>query len=154
MLLSTLQNQSNTYAVVVNYLNDNNFRFEINENETLISAKFSGENGNWQTYFHINAEREFLQIISLCPLNAKDTKKLCIAELLTRINNNVLFGSFTLHFEDGGICYTTTQLLQQVALNTAMFHTLFQTNVKTLDEYIPAISAVNSGFTVPCLAVQ
>ena len=154
MLLPKSQNQAQSFLLIVNFFKKNNFCFEVDENETTISTKFSGDNGNWHTHIHIDTDMEILFIISFCPLNAKDSKKLLVAELLTRINNNLLLGSFKLNFEDGLICFTNTQLLKQSPLNLINFETLFDTNLNTLDKHIPAISAVNSGYIEPCLAAQ
>lgn len=95
-----------------------------------------------------------MQIHSHCPIDIKEHQKLRLAELITRLNNNLLLGCFILNFEEGEIIYKTVHLCIDKSLNLKTMDILFNTNAQTMDDFLPAISAVNSGYSEPCLAAQ
>jgi hypothetical protein len=139
--------------VVIEFLQHKEFQYEVH-NETTFIVPLSGENGSWKTIFFIDEEREVLQIRSYSPITLKDNQKIRIAELITRINSHSYLGCFVMNFEEGELSYKTVHLLVKSELNFEALNILFRINAQTIDDYLPAISAVHSGFTEPCLAVQ
>jgi len=148
------KNKINSKQILLEFLNERNFRYENTNDENILIVPMSGENGNWKMLFHIIAEKDMLQIRSYCPIKIKDNQKLRISELITRLNNMFLLGYFSFDFEEGEIVFKTIHLFAETDLNLNTLNILFVTNAQTLDEYLPAITAVNSGYAEPCLAAQ
>lgn len=148
------KSKKNLQHIITEYLNNRNFRFEIFDNGNTFIVPLSGDNGHWKTGFFIDEEREVLKIHSFCPVKVKDNQKIRIAELVTRINRVCYFGCFIMDFIEGELIYKTIHLCLESEISLNVVDILFNTNVQTLDEYIPAITAVNSGFSDPYLAIQ
>jgi len=56
--------------------------------------------------------------------------------------------------EECAIVFKTVHLFSDTEVTIKNLDILFSTNTQTLDEYLPAIIAVNSGYSEPCLAIQ
>lgn len=155
-MLSSIFSQKNKSKkslneIVIDYLNERKFNFETFQNGNSFIVPLSGDNGNWKLGIFIDEEREVLQLRSFCPIKIKENHKLKISELITRINYNCYFGCFVMDFEECEVTYKTTHLGFENELTISAFNILFNTNAQTLDEYLPIISAVNSGFSEPFL---
>jgi hypothetical protein len=64
-----------------------------------------GNNGSFSLAIHVLEDREQLVICAIIPTNTPASKRLAMAELITRINDSVLIGHFDLDFEDGQVCF-------------------------------------------------
>lgn len=136
------------------YFKSKNFHFETTDNENTLIVPVSGENGNWKILVHVDEVKSVLEIYSWCPVRIKETQKLKLAELIARINNGLLLGYFSMSLEEGDISFKTVHLFADAEITNKNLDILFITNTQTLDEYLPAITAVNSGYSEPCLAIQ
>lgn len=138
----------------IQFLKDKNFMYEESDDSGIIWLNLSGENGCWRVVIIAEEDRKIIQIRSICPVTIKDNQKIKIAELLTRLNSQLLFGNFIFNFEEGEITFKTINLFKDGILSNEPLEILFNTNMSTLDDCIPAIIAVNSGFTEPVLAIS
>ncbi len=147
------RNKNNTGSEVLEaYFTSRQLRFQKDEEHSFI-VPVSEENGQWNIHLEVDEERSVLEIHSLCPVKIKDQQKLRIAELIARINCRILLGGFILVFEDCNLYLKTTHLFQGHPLDPENIEILLTTNIYTLNQYLPAIVAVNSGFTEPVLAI-
>ena len=137
-----------------NFLKEKNIKYQTAEDDSCLIFSIEGENGNFRVIFCIDEERELVQIRSYCPIIIKENQKLRIADLIARINDKMIFGCFTLNSEEGAVVYKTSHLVSGTELNFKTLDILYITNARSLDEYLPAISAVNSGYTEPFMAIQ
>lgn len=155
-MLSSIFSQKNKSKkslneIVIDYLNQRQFNYETFHDGNSFIVPLSGDNGNWKIGIFIDPEREVLQLRSFCPIKIKDNQKLKISELISRINHNCYIGCFIMDFEECEITYKTTHLGFENELSISALNILFNTNAQTLDEHLPIISAVNSGFSEPFL---
>jgi hypothetical protein len=148
------KDKATTRQIIEKYLTARNFRFETTENENNLVVPVSGENGNWKVLICVDEKRGILELYSHCPVSIKETQKLKIAELISRINNLLLIGYFSISLEECEIVFKTVHLFADTEITIKNLEILFSTNTQTLDEYLPAITAVNSGYSEPCLAIQ
>ena len=156
MLKPTLNNKDKTtiWQTIEEYFTTRNFRFQTTEKENNLIVPVSGENGNWRVLLCVDEKRSTLEVYSFCPVSIKETQKLKIAELITRINHRLLIGYFSMSLEECAIVFKTVHLFSDTKVTIKNLDILFSTNTQTLDEYLPAIIAVNSGYSEPCLAIQ
>lgn len=143
-----------SWQTVEEYFKSKNLQFETTEDENILIVPVSGENGNWKILVHVDEVKGILEIYSDCPVRIKESQKLKLAELIVRINNLLLLGYFSMNLEECDIVFKTVHLFDNSVLNNKNLDILFRTNTQTLDEYLPAITAVNSGYSEPCLAIQ
>jgi hypothetical protein len=137
--------------IVTDYLAQKKFNYETFQDGNSFIVPLSGDNGNWKLGIFIDAEREILQLRSFCPIKIKENQKLKISELISRINYDCYLGCFIMDFEECEITFKTIHLGFENELTNSAFNILFNTNAQTLDEHLPIISAVNSGFSEPFL---
>jgi hypothetical protein len=83
-----------------------------------------------------------LVFISIFPVQAPPKKRMACAELLTRINYDLLHGCFEMDFEDGEIRFRTSIGALEVPIARKHLEHLIFTNVLTMDRYIATIMRV------------
>ena len=88
------KDKATTRQTIEEYFTARNFRFETTENENNLIVPVSGENGNWRVLLCVDEKRGILEVYSFCPVSIKETQRLKIAELITRINRRLLIGYF------------------------------------------------------------
>ena len=130
------KNKISLKQTLVEFLNEKNFQYESTDDDDILILPMHGENGNWRMLFQINEEKELLEIRSYCPIKIKYNQKLRLAELITRINYNLVLGCFTMDFEDGRIFFSIAHLSREANLNIKTLNTLFNTNAHTLDQFL------------------
>ncbi len=113
-----------------------------------------GDNGRWPVIIIPEEDRKLLQIRSICPVSIKDSQKLKMTELLARINNQLLLVNFVFNLEEGLIACQSMNLFLDGIINNDVLHILFNKNLSTMDDFLPAITAVNSGYTEPVFAIN
>jgi len=138
--------------MVLDYLNQKKMVFKTEPGSEVIRLDVAGENGRWRITVIVAEEHKFIHIKSFCPVSIRDVQKLKMAELLCRLNNMYVFGNFNLNFEEGTIVFKTTNLFAENNRDYNQFGYLFEFNVSAMDQNIPVIIAVNSGYIEPVLA--
>lgn len=108
----------------------------------ILQLEFEGDNGAWTCYAEAWEEPEQVAFYSVCPVSVPERQRSAVGELVCRANAGLVIGNFELDFDDGEIRYKTSLDLQGVALNPTVIARLVYGNVMTLDEYLPAFSAV------------
>ncbi|MCP2729201.1 YbjN domain-containing protein [Symplocastrum sp. BBK-W-15] len=78
----------------------------------------------------------------MCPISAPESKRLAIAEFITRANYGMMIGNFELDFSDGEIRYKTGIDVEGDKLTSALINHLVYANLTMMDEYLPGIRAV------------
>jgi hypothetical protein len=115
---------------------------------------FQGDNGKWTCYAKARVEQEQFVFYSVCPVNAPESKRLAIAEFLTRANSGMIIGNFELDFADGEIRYKTSIDVEGDSLSSALIKRVVYANVTMMDEYLPGIMSVISGDVSPEKAIR
>jgi hypothetical protein len=110
---------------------------------------FQGENGKWTCYARVREEQEQFLFYSICPVNAPDSKRMAIAEFLTRANSGTIIGNFELDFTNGEIRYKTSIDVQGDSLSFELIKQLVYANVTMMDQYLPGIMSVIYGEVEP-----
>ncbi len=116
---------------------------------------FTGDNGNWMCYAHAQEDEDVAQFIfySVCPVKVMESKRVIVAEFLTRANYDLALGNFELDFTDGEIRYKTSADVTNDRLTVNLCKNLVYTNVLMMDKYLPGIMAVVYGDVLPVDAV-
>ena len=89
------------FEEIVNFFEEDGWPFVQIEGEPLLQMVFQGENGKWTCYAKARDDQKQFVFYSVCPLNAPDSKRLAVAEFLTRANYGIIIGNFELDFVSG-----------------------------------------------------
>ena len=104
------KDKATTRQTIEEYFTTKNFRFQTTEKENNLVVPVSSENGNWKVLLCVDEKRDILEVYSYCPVSIKETQKLKIAELITRINCLLLIGYFSMSLEECAIVFKTVHL--------------------------------------------
>jgi hypothetical protein len=141
------------FEEIVNFFEEDGWPFVQIEGEPLLQMVFQGENGKWTCYAKARDDQEQFVFYSVCPINAPDSKRLAVAEFLTRANSGMIIGNFEMDFEDGEIRYKTSIDVEDDSLSSAVIKRLVYANVMMMDAYLPGIMSVIYGDVTPLDAI-
>jgi hypothetical protein len=141
------------FEEIVNFFEEDGWPFVQIEGEPLLQMVFQGENGKWTCYAKARDDQEQFVFYSVCPINAPDSKRLAVAEFLTRANSGMIIGNFEMDFEDGEIRYKTSIDVEDDSLSCALIKRLVYANVMMMDAYLPGIMSVIYGDVTPVDAI-
>ena len=141
------------FEEIVNFFEEDGWPFVQIEGEPLLQMVFQGENGKWTCYAKARDDQEQFVFYSVCPVNTPDSKRLAVAEFLTRANSGMIIGNFEMDFEDGEIRYKTSIDVEDDSLSSALIKRLVYANVMMMDAYLPGIMSVIYGHVTPVDAI-
>jgi len=142
------------FEEIVNFFEEDGWPFVQIEGEPLLQMVFQGENGKWTCYAKARDDPEQFVFYSVCPVNTPDSKRLAVAEFLTRANSGMMIGNFEMDFEDGEIRYKTSIDVEDDSLSCALIKRLVYANVMMMDAYLPGIMSVIYGDVTPLDAIS
>jgi hypothetical protein len=137
------------FEEIVNFFEEDGWPFVQIEGEPLLQMVFQGENGKWTCYAKARDDQKQFVFYSVCPVNTPDSKRLAVAEFLTRANSGMIIGNFEMDFEDGEIRYKTSIDVEGDSLSSALIKRLVYANVMMMDGYLPGIMSVIYGDVEP-----
>ena len=95
------------FEQIAGYMASSRQHFESEPDGGLIVAHIGGEHGTWHTYIQITDDGEARRVVIHAHLPAlipASTRKQ-VAELLTRINYDLIMGNFELGLDDGELLF-------------------------------------------------
>jgi hypothetical protein len=128
--------------VVINFFNENHWKYDLEEESHRVRSGIEGQNGSWLFFISASDEQEMCFMVSMFPQKCPEKRRKACAELLTRINYGMLMGSFELNFETGGINFKTACPFVGGGLEAAVVKEVVGFNVSVMDKYLPAIMRV------------
>ena len=136
-------NKSKTISQVTKefFFADNWNYLQLNDGRTL-QVNCQGKNGQINCYARSYDEQSQLIFYSLYPMPIPEDKRAIVAELITKINYGMIIGNLEMDFADGELRYKTSIDVDGDRLSTALVKRLVYGNVLTMDEYLPAITAI------------
>lgn len=112
------------------------------EDLNLLHTTFQVQDYAWDCYIQTFEEQQQLFISSILPAIAPPDKISAILELTTRINYDLVIGSFDLDVQSGYLSYKTSIDITESHLDLALLKNLFQANLETVVYYLPAFQGV------------
>jgi hypothetical protein len=138
--------------IVQSVMASNGIRYSSSDTNNAIQFGISAQNGNWQSYVHMQEETRKITFTSVCPIHTPDSRKTAICELLNRINETLFWGRFCMDVEDGEIRFQVSAAFPGSYVVDETINCMLQVNLQTFDTYMPALIAVIYGHNEPSLA--
>lgn len=132
----------NTYLlseIVEHFLAKDHWHFQYDREHNLFDLASNGENGSWVTRVVVYEQERDILIYSFLSVKVPANKRLAIAELLLRINNDLFLSSFQMDFETGEVVLKNAISMMDGFFTNDMFGKLFYANLYSFDEYLPTI---------------
>jgi hypothetical protein len=130
------------FDTLVEYLEEDDWKFNIIKEDAALMLLFRGQAGSWQCLASVEEEKSWLTFYSILPSNAPEDKRADVAEFLTRANYGLVIGNFELDFNDGEVRYKTSVDVEGGELTSKMIENLIHANLMTMDRYFPGIMSV------------
>jgi len=139
--------------LIENYLEENKFYFQTNinkETRTLYSMGIALENENFEVYININTDPKLVSLSTYFPVKIPDEFRNKVSEFITRVNQLMFVGNFTLNYRSGDLYYNTSFIYNNVSDEyDEIFHLNLVISYSNLDKYIPAIMSIIYANTDP-----
>jgi hypothetical protein len=141
------------FDTVVRFFEEEEWSFTQREDQSLIQLMFQGDNGQWSCYAQAREDLAQLVFYSVCPVNVPEDKRLVVSEFLTRVNSNLLMGSFEMDFDDGQVRFRTGIAIGEMGLSTGLVEPLVHANLLLMDLCLPHLMTVLYGNATPLEAI-
>jgi hypothetical protein len=123
------------FSALIDYMEEEDWKYEILEGETIIRFHFKGRAGRLLCYGEVDEEKDWLIFYSYLPVNAPPEKTTEVAEFVCRANRGMRIGNFELDYDDGEIRYKTSIDVEGGELKDKMIDNLLRANLTTTDRY-------------------
>ena len=147
------QQDPSIYETIVQYFQDKEIRFAMDEELPIIKSTFRGKNGDYQLSAQAYNEDKRASFHSYLGTIVPEARIQAVAEFLVRVNQGVLIGNFDMDFDKGTVKYKTSVDVDGGELTQEMVHTLVMLNLSMLDKYVPGLMRVMFGDTSPIDAI-
>lgn len=132
------------YQDISTFLDQDETPYRGDSNDGVMLVDMTSEVGSWKVHIQIteNDDARLVVIHSQLPAQIPESNRLKIAELLTRINYDLVVGNFELGMDDGEVLFKTTLDLVDGELTQAMFMRMFEINGQTFNKFFAQILGV------------
>lgn len=121
-----------------------------NDAQTFLRLVYAGSNGGeWVCYAQAYEDEQVFVFYSVLPTQVEASRRMLIAELLTRINFGLKLGNFELDLADGEVRYKTSVMLENAAWENAVIRPVVFYNLSMMDRYWPALQALLNNTSSP-----
>ncbi len=127
------------------YFESDQWKYHLLEDHQTIVLAFQGRNGEWNCIAQVRAEQEQIVFYSAHEGNIAEDRRIAVAELVTRINFHLVLGAYEFDLEDGELNFRTALDCNGVLPEPRLVRNIIQTNLITMDRYLPVIRAVIGG---------
>ena len=117
----------------------------VTDDGRVLLAPFDGDYGRINVLATTREEEQQILVYSTFPSATAEERRAAMAELLMRLNWDLVIGGFEVDFKDGEVRYKTSLDIEGGELTDAMLRNLLYANVLTADRCRPAIIAVQGG---------
>ncbi|MGF1488260.1 MAG: YbjN domain-containing protein, partial [Prochloraceae cyanobacterium] len=140
------RNSFDLLNTAANYFQNLEWQFIKSFENSTIQFVFSGENGRWNCLLKTRENQAQLIFYSIFPIPVPESKRIAIAEFITRANYNIIIGNFELDFDNGEIRYKTSIDVEGDRLSNSNLESIIYPNLGTIDRYLPGIKAIIERF--------
>lgn len=132
------------YQAITTYLDEAVTPYRGDPEGGVMLVDMTSEVGSWKMHIQITeADNARLVVIhSQLPAQIPEDNRLKVAELLTRINYDLVVGNFELGMEDGVVLFKTTLDLVDGQITKAMFQRMYDFNGHTFNRFFAQILSV------------
>jgi hypothetical protein len=116
---------------VIEYLDGKQWVYT--KKDSILTFALSGLNGVYHCVIRVREEVSFISFITYLGTNCPANKRPELAQLLTHINSNLLYGNFEMNLFDGEVKFRTGLYYEGVELNNTLIDNLIMKNIYAMD---------------------
>ncbi len=139
---------------VQQWLDQKGHQYSTNEPECWFMFGHAGEHANWRVVLDVCEDETTccLLVVSIFPFSVPVGRRLAVAELLTRLNFDMIAGCFDIDFDDGEVRLKVAADVIPGQLTLQVINRLVQTNFGACDFCLGPILGVAFGGLEPSKA--
>ncbi len=123
------------FSTLIDYMEEEAWKYEILEGETIIRFNFKGSAGRVLCYGEVDETKCWLTFYSYMPVNVPTEKLAEAAEFISRANRGMRIGNFELDYDDGEVRYKTSIDTEGGELTNKMVDNLLRANLSAINRY-------------------
>ena len=136
-----------------NVFDERGWGYRLVPEHDALRFPFRGDDDQWECFVKADDEDRRLAVYSVCPFNVPEEQRGATAELLSRINYGLVIGNFEMDLDDGQVRFKTSIDVQGTELSEAHVERLVFPNLRTMNIYLGAITAMVGGGLSPAEAL-
>jgi len=114
------------------------------EGDSIAIFGISTKNAKYKCILKVEEDANRLIFFSILPLHIHSSQRSELAEILTRINYNLFYGSFEMDFTDGEIRYKTSFIYEDSIITEKVLDHIIKGNITTADMNFELLSAFSN----------
>ena len=146
------QKHTSVRQVLIEYLKDINFKFQLIPEENAIRFGINGLHGNIDCQIKMNEEKQYFILSSNLPVEFSDSKLYQVMETILRLNEYLIFGNFNLSYEYRSIYFSNTIMISENQ-NKSIIERSFSSHFGTLDDFISLFKNVIDNNEEPLISI-
>lgn len=135
------------------FLFDPDWGFGPGPTDSTLVSHFEGDNGSFIVALSIREDAQQLAFYAYAPDTTPEDRLGAMMELVTRANHGMIVGNFELDLADGEVRFKVAVDVEGLEDPTLVVKNHLAAALTTLDQYFPAIVAVQTGEADPADAL-
>src|SRR5262245_6730937 len=136
---------SGLFSTLIDYMEEDDWKYEILEGETIIRFHYKGRAGRTLCYGEVDEKRCWRTFYWYLPVNAPPDKMTQVAEFVARANRGLRIGNFELDYDEGEIRFKSSIDVEGGELSEKMIDNLLRANLSPTDRYFNGLMEVIFG---------
>jgi hypothetical protein len=125
---------------IIDYLKRKDWTFTYGKVPNVLFFPINGFNATFNCIVDINEDNSSFLFITFNGTTCPQDKRIKLAELLTRLNNNLRYGNFEMGMESGEIKFRTSLNFEAIELNDKIIDNIILKNIYIHDFSFPFLS--------------
>lgn len=130
-----LKNARLVFNTLCGMLDEKDFKYEIHEEDLVVTFGMSGEDIPMNFVINVDAERELIRVLSLLPFEFEEDKRVDAAIATGQINYRLADGSFDFDYKTGRVIFRMTSSYKDSLISMDVFEYMIAVASFTIDEY-------------------
>lgn len=118
---------------IILFFKSQDWQYHIVGGESTAIFTINGKNGSFRCLADVQEDNKVFIFYSICNFNCPQEQLQVIAELITKLNYNRIFGNFELDYSDGEVRYKTSAYYSTSILEDEVIENVIMNNVVSMD---------------------
>ncbi len=115
------------------------------EGRPALASELAGPHGSWTLCAHAIDDPGLVVLASIHPERVPGDRRAAMSELVTRANYGLSLGTLEMDYDDGELRCSSVLVVDDGVLRPRAVERLIRANGRTLEAFLPAISAILAG---------
>lgn len=123
------------YKTLIDHLTRKDLNFKRDDEKLTIEMIMRGDDLPMEVRFQVIDERKVMRLLSILPFRVSDSKRVEIANVICKINDQLLNGCFDYNEEHGLIIFRLTQIFIGSLIGEETIQYMIGLSLNSIEEY-------------------